>query len=352
MITNGAINSECQLLFNTMTYGVVFHDRDGKIFMVNPAAEKILGLTEEQLIKDHIDPSWHSIHEDGSDFHRDEHPIRLALSSGEIVENTIMGLLSSQFTGVRWINITAIPVFNDGERLPNCAYALLTDISDRISIYHNLSLLSHQLAEGYQQQLAEKELIIKEVHHRIKNNLNSVEGLLAVQMSSIRNKEAIDSLQLALGRLKSMRMIYEKLLLSNEYSNLSVKAYLEDLIDSYHSILPDDKHIHIERNIEEVDLEVKKLFSIGVIVNELLTDVLKYGFTDRNSGIVKINLSHNHEFGTLIIEDDGVGLPDNFDINHTSGFGLKLVKMLSEQMGGGYSIRSDMGTRNEITFRL
>jgi PAS domain S-box-containing protein len=336
-----------------MTYGVVFHDQSGKIFMVNPAAEKILGLSKEELLQDAYHPSWQMFHEDGSDLPWEDHPVAIALGTGQLVENKIIGLKSDLIEGLRWINLTAIPIIKDGETSPEFAYAMFTDITDRITVYHSLSLISLQLAEAYKQQLDEKEIIIKEVHHRIKNNLNSVEGLLEVQLNTVHHPEAVQSLQLAVGRLRSMRMIYEKLLLLNQnYHELSVKSYLEDLIDSYKALFPEDKYIRIEKRIEDYNMEVKRLFSIGVIVNELLTDVLKYSFNDRDSGVVKVNLSFKNKKGTLVIEDNGVGLPTGFELEKNTGFGLKLVRMMSEQMGGQFSIQSNQGTRSEVSFRM
>jgi PAS domain S-box-containing protein len=119
-------------LFETMTQGVVYHNAEGKIIAINAAAEKILGLTFEQMIgRTSMDPRWKAIHEDGSDFSGENHPSMIALKTGETVKDVIMGVFNPEEEAYRWISINAVPEFREGERKPYQVYVTVEDITER-----------------------------------------------------------------------------------------------------------------------------------------------------------------------------------------------------------------------------
>jgi PAS domain S-box-containing protein len=199
-------------------------------------------------------------------------------------------------------------------------------------------------------QLVEKEILLKEVHHRIKNNIAAISGLLSQRLQSIANPEAIAVLQDAIGRVDSMRLLYDKLLLSEDYKDVSVRNYLDDLIDKIIAIFPDKVTIELEKRIVDFQLDSKRLFPLGIIINELLTNIMKYAFSGRDYGLIKISIKKIKSHVTLIVEDDGNGLPAGFDIDKSKGFGLMLVKMLSQQLGGSFSMERQAGTLCKIEF--
>jgi two-component sensor histidine kinase len=218
---------------------------------------------------------------------------------------------------------------------------IFSDISDR-----------KQAEEEIQRQLAEKEVLLKEVHHRIKNNIASIGGLLSLRLQSIRSPEAVAVLQDAIGRVDSMRILYDKLLLGKGYENISVKNYIESLCDSIFSLFPGSAKIIVEKSIADLHLDAKRLFPLGLIINELMTNEMKYAFIGRDSGRIWISLALVDSQATLTMTDDGVGLPDGFDLEKSKGFGLMLVKMLSQQLGGSFSIKNDNGTRSTLEFDI
>jgi len=201
-------------------------------------------------------------------------------------------------------------------------------------------------------QLAEKVILLKEVHHRIKNNIASVSGLLSLRLQSITNPEAVAVLQDAIGRVNSMRLLYDKLLLSDGYEDISVKNYIESLADLVVALFPDKAKITLDKRIVDFQLDSKRLFPLGIIINELITNKMKYAFSGRETGKIKITLKKIDKQVKLIIEDNGNGLPDEFDINKSTGFGLTLVKMLSQQLGGNFSIEKRSGTRCTVEFNI
>jgi PAS domain S-box-containing protein len=201
-------------------------------------------------------------------------------------------------------------------------------------------------------QLAEKEILLREVHHRIKNNIASIGGLLTLHMQSVTNPEASIVLQDAMGRVNGMRILYDKLLLSEDYKDISVKHYLEDLIDTIIAMFSDHAKIKFEKRIADFHLDPKRLFPIGIIINELLTNIMKYAFTDKKAGQVKISMKNIKNHVTLSVQDNGIGLPEGFDIDKSNGFGLMLVKMLSQQLGGSFIMETHAGTRCKVEFDI
>jgi PAS domain S-box-containing protein len=209
---------------------------------------------------------------------------------------------------------------------------------------------SKQAVEEIKQQLSEKEILLKEVHHRIKNNIASVGGLISMRLQSVTNPEAIAVLNDAIGRIESMRILYDKLLLSEDYKDISVRNYVESLTDTLVALFPDNARITLDKRIADFQLDPKRLFLIGIIINELLTNTMKYAFVNMDAGFVKISLTNVDNHISLTIQDNGIGLPDGFGINESKGFGFMLVKMLSQQLGGSFSIEKKAGTRCVVEF--
>lgn len=200
--------------------------------------------------------------------------------------------------------------------------------------------------------IAEKETILKETHHRIKNNIASIESLLKIHLRSDISPDAVVALQSAVGRVRSMRVLYDKLLLSSDYKEIPAKDYIESLIDTILVLFPSNLKISIDQQISEISLPSKKIFPLGVIINELLTNIIKYAFNERKSGLIRISLSKIQKEITLTITDNGKGLPKDFNISKSKGFGLKLIKMLAQQLNGNFSIDNHNGTRSILKFDI
>lgn len=242
----------------------------------------------------------------------------------------------------------------NGEEFP--ATVLLT----RVEMAGNVFLLAtvrditdrKRAEEEIKRQLAEKEALLKEVHHRIKNNIASIGSLLYLHAKAITNPDAKTILQDAIGRVNSMRMLYDKLLLTTSYQHVSVKNYFDDLIDTIVNIFPDKANITLEKRIDDFQLDVKRLFPIGVILNELLTNIMKYAFIGRDEGLIRITLAKNGKNVRLTVQDNGRGMPENFDIDKSKGFGLMLVKMLTQQLEGKFTMENLNGARSIIDFDI
>ena len=149
-----------------------------------------------------------------------------------------------------------------------------------------------------------------------------------------------------------MQILYEKLLLTDNYQVTSIKEYLDNLIDQIIDLFSNTIDISVEKQIDDFQLDSKRLVPIGIIVNELLTNIIKYAFTDRGSGLIQVTLIENLRNATFTIQDNGNGLPKGFDIDTQNGFGLMLVKILSKQLDGTFTIENDNGVKSTLEFHI
>jgi PAS domain S-box-containing protein len=219
----------------------------------------------------------------------------------------------------------------------------------RFTVVNNIT--ERKLAEDkIKSLLAEKEIILKEVHHRIKNNMNTLIGLLSLQANTLDDKLSKLALGDAEGRIRSMMVLYEKLYLSDNYNDIKVKEYLPSLIGEVINNFPNSSTVNFDIVVDDFILDVKIIQTLGIIINELLTNIMKYAFSGRDFGLIEIELKEEKGELTLTIQDDGIGLPEGFSIDNTKGFGLKLIKMLNKQLDGSFTIEDNPGTRCTLKF--
>lgn len=196
-----------------------------------------------------------------------------------------------------------------------------------------------------QSLLKEKEILLREVHHRIKNNMNTVSGLLYLQADSLKDKTAISALHQAESRIHSMSILYDKLFRSENLDGTSLKDYLESLIEGVLITLTDSTRILVEKHIEDIPISANTAFTLGIIVNELLTNAIKYAFKGVDKGKLIISASKTDNKISVVVQDNGVGIPGDVDIKEFGGFGLSLVTMLIEQVNGSVRIERQNGTK-------
>lgn len=236
-----------------------------------------------------------------------------------------------------YVSVMLIPHFCGG-RVAGF-FGSITDITRR-----------RQAEEEIKRQLAEKETLLKEVHHRIRNNITAISGILSFQVSSSGSAEVKKALTDSIARIKSMCVLYDKLLISDEYKQLSAKTYIESLVDSITTLFSENIKITVDKRIDDFNLSSKILFSLGIIINELFTNAMKYAFTGAQSGHIKICLDKAGNHVTLTVKDNGRGLPEGLDAYKSNGFGLRLVEMITQQLNGTYAIKSSGGTESMLKF--
>ena len=204
--------------------------------------------------------------------------------------------------------------------------------------------------EKIENLLKEKELILKEVHHRMKNNMNTISSLLAIQASTLADPQAKKALNDAWSRIQSMMILYDKLYQSSTFAEISLKEYLLPLVEQIIGNFPNSGIVKIESKIDKLILGIQKLQPLGIIINELITNIMKYAFIGRNSGIISLVASEKNNGVFLTIQDNGNGIPEGIDFQKSTGFGLTLVGMLIQQIEGSIRIERGSGTKIIIEF--
>jgi len=206
--------------------------------------------------------------------------------------------------------------------------------------------------EEIKKLLKEKELILQEVHHRIKNNMTTLISLIALQTNTVKGKEAKNALLEIENRIRTMLVLYETLYQSSDFQHVSTKIYLSALIDDIIGNFPNSKSILVTKNISDFQINTKRIFNLGIVINELITNIMKYAFKDRSSGKIDFSALITNTNIVIIVADNGIGLPSNVDLDNNLGFGMRLIKMLVEQMEGDIQIERTNGTKFIISCNL
>lgn len=215
-------------------------------------------------------------------------------------------------------------------------------------------LIEHKKVENQlKSALKEKELLIQEVYHRVKNNMQTISSLLSLQAMNLEDKEAICLLQESQNRIKSMALVHENLYMSKDLSHIQMSKYVEKLVLTLsNSYSTSDNHIKTVLDIDDdIYMNIEFAIPCGIIINELMTNSLKYAFPDGRSGEVSVQLKDLGENYILIVSDDGVGLPENFNHKEKSTLGLLLLNNLVKQLDGELEINKCNKTEFKIRFR-
>jgi PAS domain S-box-containing protein len=200
------------------------------------------------------------------------------------------------------------------------------------------------------QSLQEKEVLLKEVHHRVKNNMQVISSLLSLQGEQITDPAALTSFRDSQNRVRSMALVHEKLYRSESLASIDFSEYVADLMASLkRSYIMSDIDLRVEA--DDLRLGVDMAIPCGLIINELVSNALKHAFKGRKGGMVDVRINRNGKGKTMIrVQDDGNGLPSDFDHRQSNSLGMQLVSMLTEQLGGSLEVNGAVGTCFTITF--
>ncbi|MCS3869545.1 two-component sensor histidine kinase [Chryseobacterium ginsenosidimutans] len=198
----------------------------------------------------------------------------------------------------------------------------------------------------------EKEWLLREIHHRVKNNLHMVVGLLASQNEYLQGHEAIDANLESQRRVESMSMIHDKLYQSENLSMIDMPSYILDLTYYLSDSFDVRKQIRFSLDIEKVDFPLSHSVPIGLILNEAVTNSIKYAFPENRQGVVTIILKKEEERFHLTVWDDGIGIPETISPENSKSLGLKLMKGLSEDILADFKICNESGTKIELIFTI
>jgi PAS domain S-box-containing protein len=238
------------------------------------------------------------------------------------------------------VSVKGQPTFGADGRIVSL-FGTILDISDR-----------KQIEEQLRASLHDREILLKEIHHRVKNNLQMVSSLLRLQANSIQDPSILPFFKDSQNRVKAMALIHERLYQSNNLARIHFPEYVRKLVcDVFRSYNPASSTIRLYFDIAEVELDVDTVIPCGLIVNELVSNALKYAFPNQMDGEITISFlvlaSTQYQ---LAVRDNGIGLPEEFDFRNTTSLGLQLVCALTQQLQGTIEVDTHQGTAFYVTF--
>lgn len=247
-------------------------------------------------------------------------------------------LITTEKGNKRWVRVIGKPEFINEECVK--LYGSFQDI--------------HARKQAEQQVLAslkEKETLLMEIHHRVKNNLALVSGIMQLQSFKTENDEVFSALQDAQGRIKSIAITHELLYQSDNFSDVDLSDTFSKLITHMKRSNDNGMSVKWEVNLNKTSINVNQALPCTLLVNEVLTNIYKHAFTNRKSGHIKLDVRTRRKNIDIVIQDNGKGLPDNFDLNSADSVGMTLIKTLTEQLKGESEfVKTENGTEFRLSF--
>lgn len=239
---------------------------------------------------------------------------------------------------VKYIEIGDIPIMYNNKP---AVQIVVRDITGRKKLENELK-----------KSLEEKDMMLKEIHHRVKNNLMVIESLLNLQSHYIKDKTALNIFKESQNRAKSMALIHQRLYQSNDLKRIEFGEYSQTLArDLFHSYSVDPNNIKMNIDTDKVMLDVNIAIPLGLILNELISNSLKHAFPEDKKGQINVEFHTKEEKFELSVSDDGIGIPQGFDYKKSDSLGLMLVHSLSDQIRAEVKMDVTNGTKFKITFK-
>ncbi|MCB0329410.1 MAG: response regulator, partial [Bdellovibrionales bacterium] len=268
----------------------------------------------------------------------------------EVTETPVIVLttLSDIHTGVRALQLGAQDYLVKGD--------FDSSLLERVILYalqrqQHLAELQRR-NEEIQKSLQEKELLLREVHHRVKNNLQVISSLLRLQAESSKQAESREHLLASERRVRSMALVHERMYQDLQISGIDFSAYIKEMgTQLARTLVPDSRH-SIVVDAEQISLSVDKAIPCGLIFNELVGNALKHAFSGHQSGCIFISLRSQDERISLSVADNGKGLPENFDPSSEQTLGFEIISSLVTQLKGELRIEAEAGTKFTLSFSV
>ncbi len=280
---------------------------------------------------------------------RDLHETEYAQDNSDIIKYSLKTLLGIPVAFGESTKGSLCVVYQEDKTPTEDDQKLLSIISSAIAIEEE----RHSSQKVIQNSLQEKEILLKELHHRVKNNLQVISSLLFLQSADIEDEKIQSLFQESTSRVRSMALVYEKLFQSADFINLNFSDYVNNLVSYLIDTYSIKIYISKKIEIDDISMPIDTVMPCGLIINELVTNSIKYAFPDGFVEIpeIKISLKHSGKKFILTVADNGIGIPDDISLaNEQKTLGLKLINMLTAQLYGEIKLERNHGTEYQITF--
>lgn len=208
-----------------------------------------------------------------------------------------------------------------------------------------------QKNDSLQELLSEKEWLIKEVHHRVKNNLQIVMSLLNTQSKYVKSPEIYSAIRKSQSRLFAISLIHQRLYKSDNSNLVDLNSYIKNLVHYLQESFDEDSRIRYELDVDRIMLQEDQAVPVGLIINEAVTNAIKYAFPNQQAGIIKVRMKSKKDYYVLSIQDNGIGMKENYFKKVSPSMGMTLIKGLSKQLNGSLKIDHHNGTFIQVQFK-
>ena len=270
-------------------------------------------------------------------------------------EAELIGAPSIDWLGVplkrdnKTFGVLVVQSYTEGVRFGEEDKGILKFVSGQAA----MAIRRKHAEEQLKQSLRDKGVLLQEVHHRVKNNMQIISSLLNLQASQVKDKDFLKMVKDSQSRIRSIALIHEKLYKSQNFSNINFSDYVQSLVIHLFQFNQIDSNlIQLKMDLEEVFLDIQTAIPCGLILNELVTNSMKHAFPEGRRGEITVGLHplEEHSF-QIVVRDNGVGIPKNQDIEHTTTLGLQIVTMLVKQIEGSMEVQREDGTTVKIVFK-
>jgi PAS domain S-box-containing protein len=322
-----------RVLFEQALDGIGLADIDTGILLdCNQALANLVGRNRTELIGQHQS----ILHPPSSEYSGFSPTFKQHITEkeGKVLETQVI----TKTGEIKEVEIKANLLYLKGKKM---LQGIFSDVTDR-----------KKAEDQIRKDLEEKEVLLKEIHHRVKNNLTVISSLLNLQSRQIKTKQqALAAFKESRDRVFAMALVHEKLYQTDNFSSVDMKSYLDDmsrqLVKMYHF----SHDVHLKLNVNEASIDINRAIPCGLILNELITNALKYAFPQGRKGEITVSFRpFEKTFYELVVSDNGVGLPDDLDIEKSPSLGLHLVRMLTSQLNGTWRLSREKGTSFTIRF--
>ena len=332
--TYNALPSIPLALIDYLPDAVIIVDADGRITRANPRTATLFGYEPEALLGQPVEALM---------------PERFRRK--HVAQRT--GFLGTSGVRTMGAGLELYGRRSDGSEFPvDIMFSPLESSEGKVVLAVVRDMTERLEADRQRQLAARNEMLMREIHHRVKNNLQVILSLLSVQAENVRDPAALAIITESESRIRSVSLIHEKLYRSQELGIIDFAEYINDLcVHLFHSFGASDLGIQLELDVDGARLGVDSAVPCGLIVNELVSNALKHAFPDGRSGAVTVAMSNPGDRVELVVRDEGIGWPDGLDIATSKGLGLQLVSLLANQLDGELDVlERRAGTALRIRF--
>jgi PAS domain S-box-containing protein len=330
-------NDDLSVTLDSIGDGVIVTDETGHVLRMNPIAASLTGYPPSEAMGKSLDLIF-PIFDAGGEKPLGN-PVREVLRTGRGLSLSNHALLRNREGLSFHVANSASPILRrEGDAIG--AVLVFRDVTEK-----------HSQERELKASLEEKEILLKEIHHRVKNNLQIVSSLLSLQSQQAESEPLQAALKESMGRIQTMALIHEHLYRSEDFSKIMLGVYVRSLLDSiFIAFGADGEHIHTRLDVGDIQLPLDQAIPVGLILNEIVTNAVKYAFPEKREGMIGILMTQEGRRVTLIVRDNGVGLPSQVDITTSATLGIRLIKALSDQLDGTVDFKNDNGLVCSLSF--